>query len=357
VTVITARIKQGVASWEWPEGTDLLAPAAWFLALALYAATCLVSQGFFTLGHTQTLFAQASVLGTLAMAQTFVLLVGGIDLSIPWTMTMAAIVTNSLAPSTGLGLAIVAALAASIAAGTINGLGVSVLGMSPIVMTLAMNGILQGAVSTSVGGSGFINSPGSLSSFASSNTLGVPNVVWVWAVLGVLAVGLLRATVYGRSLYATGSSRRVAWLSGVRSRTVVTIAYAASACVAGLTGILLAGTLSQTYLGMGDSYLFPSIAAAVLGGVAITGGSGGYVGAVGGALAITALDFLLSAIGISGQEQEVAFGCVLLAAVAVPRLIEVAREEGILASRRETSPLPAPDEPTEDGTGTREEPT
>ena len=141
--------------------------------------------------------------------------------------------------------------------------------MSPIVMTLAMDGILQGAVSSSVGGSGFITTPSSLSKFASSNTLGIPNVVWVWVGACAVAVGVLRRTVYGRSLYATGSSQRVAWLSGVPCRTVVTIAYATSACVAGITGILLAGTLSQTYLGMGDSYLFPAIAAAVLGGIAI----------------------------------------------------------------------------------------
>jgi ribose transport system permease protein len=322
-------MKRRTVSWEWLSGSEILAPAAWALALVLYIATCLVSQGFFTLGHTQALFAQASVLGMLALAQTFVLLVGGIDLSIPWTMTMGAIITNSLAPSIGLWGAIAVALGACVSAGVTNGLGVSVLGMSPIVMTLAMNGILQGAVSSSVGGSGFINTPASLSRFASSNTIGVPNVVWVWIVLGALAVALLRGTVYGRSLYATGTSERVARLSGVRCRTVITLAYAASACVAGITGILLAGTLSQTYLGMGDSYLFPSIAAAVLGGVAITGGSGGYVGAFGGALAITALDFLLSAVGISGQEQEVAFGCVLLAAVAIPRFIELARDEGI----------------------------
>ncbi len=326
MTVGTHVVKKAAAV-EWLGGTDLLAVAAWVLALILYVATCVVSQGFFTLGHTQELVSQASVLGMLALAETFVLLVGGIDLSIPWTMTTAAIVTNSLAPSIGLGPAMLGGLAACVAAGTLNGLGVSFLGMSPIVMTLAMDGILQGAVSSAVGGSGFITTPSSLSDFASSNTIGVPNVVWVWLGAGAVAVGVLRRTVYGRSLYATGSSQRVAWLSGVPCRAVVTIAYATSACVAGITGILLAGTLSQTYLGMGDSYLFPAIAAAVLGGIAITGGSGGYIGAVGGALAITALDFFLSAVGISGQEQEVAFGCVLLAAVAIPRLIEIGREQ------------------------------
>jgi ribose transport system permease protein len=314
-------------SREWLGGADLLATGAWLLAFVFYLATCLVSSGFFTVGHTQALLAQASVLGMLALSQSFVLLVGGVDLSIPWTMTMAAIVTNSLAPSIGVGGAMLTALAASLGVGALNGVGVSVLGMSPIVMTLAMNGIEQGAVSSSVGGSGFINAPQSLATFASGTTIGLPNVVWVWLVLAALAIGVLRGTVFGRSLYATGSSQRVAWLSGIRWRTIVTSCYVTSALVAGLTGILLSGSLGQTYLGMGDTYLFPSIAAAVLGGVLITGGAGGYIGPLGGALAITALDFLLSALGMSGQDQEVAFGCVLLTAVAGPRLIELAREQ------------------------------
>jgi ribose transport system permease protein len=317
---------------EWLSGSDLLATGAWILAFLLYGITCLVSRGFFTVGHTQALVAQASVLGMLALAETFVLLVGGIDLSVPWTMTMAAIVTNSLASSIGFVGAILVALGASIAVGALNGLGVSVLGLSPIVMTLAMNGILQGAVSSWVGGSGFITTPHQLSTFANGAVIGVPNVVWVWLALGAVTVGIFRGTVFGRSLYATGSSLRVAWLSGIRWRAVVTSCYMTSALIAGLTGILLAGTLSQTYLGMGDTYLFPAIAAAVLGGVAITGGSGGYVGPLGGALAITALDFLLSALGMSGQEQQIAFGCVLLVAVAAPRLIEILREQRARAS-------------------------
>jgi ribose transport system permease protein len=307
------------------KNTDLLVPGAWVLAVVMYVATCLVSKGFFSVTHTQELLAQASVLGMLAISQTFVLLVGGVDLSVPWTMTMAAIITNSLAPSTGLPAAMAVALMASLAVGFVNGLGVSVLAMSPIVMTLAMNGIVNGAVSSVVGGTGFINSPTSLVSFTSGIVLGIPNVVWVWIGFSAIAISVLRRTLFGRSVYATGSSQRVAWLSGVRWRPVVTGCYAVSAVVAGLTGVLLAGTLSQTYLGMGDAYLFPSIAAGVLGGVAISGGAGGYIGPLGGALAITALDFLLSALGLSGQAQEVGFGIVLLVAIAVPRAIDIRR--------------------------------
>ena len=242
-------------------------------------------------------------------------------------MTMAAIVTNRcLAPSIGLIGAILAALGVSAIAGTINGLGVSILAMSPIVMTLAMNGIEQGAVSYWVGGSGFITTPGSLSSFANGTTLGLPNVVWVWGLAtGAIAVAALRFTVFGRALYATGSSGRVAWLSGVRCRSIVSSSYVISALVAGVTAFsrrYLVADLSRH----GRHVPLPLIAAVVLGGVAITGGSGGYVGPLGGALAIISLDFLLSALGMSGQEQEVAFGCVLLLAVIAPRLVEIARE-------------------------------
>jgi ribose transport system permease protein len=327
VSGIAPRVRRRIAvPRDWLDGSDLLGAAAWVLALVLYVLTCLVSPGFFTVEHTQVLLSQASVLGMLALAEMFVLIVGGIDLSVPWTMTMAAIVTNHLAPSTGLAGAIFAALGLSLVVGAINGAGVSVLAMSPIVMTLAMSGILQGAVSYWVGGSGFINTPAPLSRFANGTTIGLPNVVWVWLAAGALAVGALRKSVFGRALYATGSSQRVAWLSGVRCRVIVTSSYVISAFVAGVTGILLAGTLSQTYLGMGDTYLFPSIAAVVLGGVVITGGAGGYIGPLGGALAIISLDFLLSALGMSGQEQEVAFGCVLLLAVTTPRIVEIVRE-------------------------------
>jgi ribose transport system permease protein len=305
--------------------TELLAPGAWVLSIVLYVATCFVSRGFFSVAHTQELVGQASVLGMLAISQTFVLLVGGVDLSVPWTMTTAAIIVNSMAPSTGLPVALAVALAASLGVGIVNGLGVSGLGMSPIIVTLATNGILDGGVSSLVGGSGFINSPPSLVSFTSANPLGVPDVVWVWLGLAVVTVAVLKRTLFGRYVYASGSSQRVAWLSGVRWRPIVAGCYAVSGLVAGLTGVLLAGTLSQTYLGMGDSYLFPSIAAAVLGGISIYGGAGGYIGPFGGALAITSLDFLLSAFGMSSQAQEVAFGIVLLVAIAVPRAIELKR--------------------------------
>jgi ribose transport system permease protein len=315
VAVIWRRLQEG----------GLLAPTAWLLAALLYTATGFASQGFFTVAHTQELLAQASVLGMLAVSQTFCLLVGGVDLSVPWTMTTAAIIANGLAPSMGLPIALLLALLASAIAGMLNGLGVAVLGMSPIVMTLAMNSVEQGAVSSVVGGSGFVTSPRGIVMFTGGIALGVPNVVWVWMVLAALVIIVLHATVLGRCIYAAGSSLRVAWLSGVRWRHVVTGCYIISAVVAGLTGILLAGTLSQTYLGMGDSYLFPSIAAAVLGGVAITGGAGHYLGALGGALAITALDFLLSSFGFSGQVQEVAFGAVLLVAIGLPRLAEARR--------------------------------
>ncbi len=227
---------------------------------------------------------------------------------------------GTIGTSRGLPIAIAAALGVCILVGLANGIGITVLGLSPIIMTLAMNGIEQGAVSTWTGGSGFVTAPHSLIVAINGSLLGIPTMVFVWAVLAALTVALLTLTSYGRRLYATGSNIRVAYLSGVNVRLVVIAAYVLSAVVAGLDGIFLAGYVTQSYIGMGDTYLFPSIAAVVVGGVSIYGGQGGYIGPLGGALVLTLLDFLLAALGLATNTQQIVFGGVLLAAIAIPRL-------------------------------------
>jgi len=294
--------------------------AVYLLVLALFGATALVSPSFLQAQHILTSIVLASFLGILAISQTVVILLGGIDLSTPWTITAAAIIVGELGATHGLVVAIGAALLVCALIGAINGLGVTVLGVSPIIMTLAMNGVEQGAVSTWTGGSGFISAPAELVAAIGGSLVGIPRMVLIWLVLTLLTVGMLFLTTYGRRLYAAGANPRVAYLSGVNVRMTLVVAYMLSAIVAGVDGILLTGYLSQSYLGMGDSYLFPSIAAVVLGGVSIYGGQGGYLGPVGGALALTLLDFLLAALGLHTNAQQVVFGVVLLAAIAIPRL-------------------------------------
>jgi ribose transport system permease protein len=298
----------------------------YLLALALFFATGLVSPSFLRPDHFSTSIVLASFLGILAISQTLVILLGGIDLSVPWTITTAAIMVGTLGGTHGLPMSIAAALGVCVLVGLANGIGVTVLGLSPIIMTLAMNGIEQGAVSTWTGGSGFVTAPHSLIVAINGSFLGIPTMVYLWAALAALTVILLSLTSYGRRLYATGSNIRVAYLSGVNVRLIVIGAYVLSALVAGLDGIFLAGYVTQSYIGMGDTYLFPSIAAVVVGGVSIYGGQGGYIGPLGGALVLTLLDFLLAALGLATNTQQIVFGVVLLAAIAIPRLRGASQE-------------------------------
>jgi ribose transport system permease protein len=294
--------------------------AVYFLALLLFLATGLVSPSFLTANHTWTSLILASFLGILAISQTTVILLGGIDLSVPWTITTSAIMVGSLGADHPLSLSIAAALVVCLLVGLINGLGVTFLGLSPIIMTLAMNGIEQGAVSYKTGGSGFISAPPNLVNAINGTFLGIPAMVFIWVALAAVTIGLLGLTTYGRRLFATGANIRVAYLSGVNVRLVIVVAYMLSALVAGLDGVFLAGYVTQSYIGMGDTYLFPSIAAVVVGGVSIYGGQGGYLGPLGGALVLTFLDFLLAALGLATNTQQIVFGVVLLAAIAIPRL-------------------------------------
>ena len=301
--------------------------AVYGLAAGLFIATGLTSANFFRVHNVETSLVLAAFLGITALAQMFVLILGGIDLSLPWAMTMAAVVVAVEAPTRGLGTAMLIGLGLCVVVGLTNGIGVTYFRLSPIIMTLAMAGIIQGGVSTWAAGKGFQQAPAPLVSFAGQYYLGIPSMLYVWVGLAVLAVALLALTRYGRQMYAVGASPRVAFLSGVRVHSTVIVAYILCSLIAGLDGILISGYITQAYLGMGASYLFPSIAAAVVGGVSIYGGQGGYIGPIGGALALTFLQFFLAALGLATNSQQIVFGIVLLFAVSLPLLRGEGAEE------------------------------
>jgi ribose transport system permease protein len=141
--------------------------------------------------------------------------------------------------------------------------------------------------------------------------------VFIWAAVGVLAAFVLARTAYARRLYAVGSSPVVAELAGVRLRRVTITAYVISAVASGLAGVLFAGYAGQSYLTLGDPYLFPSIAAVAIGGASILGGSGSYSGTVGGALLLAVLGGLLPVLGLETAWLLIIYGVVILVAVGV----------------------------------------
>ena len=281
-----------------------------------------------TLGHALTSWSYynsvivlTSFLAVLALGQGAVILTGGLDLSVPWTIGLSGIVLAGLVKGSDAALvyALPIALLIGLAVGFVNGAGIVLLGVSPIVMTLAVNGILQGAALVYSNGTPDGFSSPLLRRFMTDHELVFTPVVLFVALFVVVAALLLGRTAFGRRVYAVGNGERVAALSGVPvSQTLIRV-YMLSGLCSAIVGILLTGFSGQASLGMGDEYLLPSIAVVVIGGALITGGRGSYLGMLGGAFLLTALQTLLAGTTLPYATRTIVFGLVVLAAVMALR--------------------------------------
>jgi ribose transport system permease protein len=294
-----------------------------YLALVVVLAVTAVVLGHrVTLGdYVGTLLVLTSFSAVIVLGQGIVILSGGLDLSVPWMITLVGVLMAGLSRGSDQAMLWSVPLVLVVAAiiGAINGTGIAILGISPIVMTLAMNGILQAAALIYCNGSPISLVPPGLHWLIRGQVAGFPPVVWLMIPYVIGATLLLTHTTFGRRLYAIGNSPRVAEFAGVPVARVVITAYAISACCAALVGLMLSGFGFQATLDMGDAFLLPSIAAAVVGGTLITGGRGHYVGMFGGALLLTALSTLLSGILLPAAVRSIIFGAVVLTAVIALR--------------------------------------
>ena len=201
--------------------------------------------------------------------------------------------------------------------GFVNGAGVAWFGVPPIIMTLATNVILQGLILVLTGGSPAPSVPGVIKFLAVGRVGGIPVIALIWIVLTLIATLLLSKAAFGRHLYALGTSATVAEFSGVPTARTTVLTYVISGLTAALAGMLLTGYSGQAYLGMGDAYLFTSVAAVAIGGASILGGSGHYLGTVAGALVLTILTGLLPALNLSNGALLIVYGAVILITVSI----------------------------------------
>lgn len=286
-------------------------------AALLFLVTSLASPGFAAPSHLRSIAVVATFIGLVGLGQTLVVIGAGVDLSIPWVLNSAAVLVTLLADGQGapLGWAMPLIVAAGGLVGFLNGVGIAWFSISPIVMTLAMNVILQGALLIGTGGSPPPMAPAALQFLATGVVLGVPVVLLIWLALTLFATVLLGLTPFGRHLHAIGTNPVVARLAGVPLRRTLIVTYMISGAGSALAGMLLAGYSGQAYLGMGDPYLFTSVAAVAIGGTSILGGSGGYLGTVAGALVLTILTGLLAVFNVSAGALQIIYGVVILATV------------------------------------------
>lgn len=308
----------GIVLWQWLTVGRRRVLYACGAAILLFVIGNLLRPGFASLDSIEAVMVVASFVGLVAAGQTFVILIGGIDLSVPWILNAAAIlfVTSSLGENIRTPYALLLTLGMGALAGMVNGLGIAVLGVPAVVMTLAMNGIMQGLT---LGLSSGLTcdacasyAPPLIQQAVHDRLLGVPMALYLWLAVILLVSFVLSFTVFGRTTYAVGTNPRASYLAGLNVSAITITLYSLSGLFSALAGIMLVGFGGQASLGMGDPYLFQSIAAVVIGGVYILGGRGNYVGAAAGAVTLVTLVSVLLTMNMPEYGRSITYGVIIL---------------------------------------------
>jgi ribose transport system permease protein len=281
----------------------------------------LYSTRFFSPEYLLQQLQVASFLGLVATGMMLIILLGHIDLSVPWVLTAGGMMSTAAVSWGGSWehLAIPFGIGCGALFGAANGIGVAYLRIPAMIFTLGINAVAQGLMVLRTGGFAPLDqASAAMRVIATGRSLfGIPNAVLVWGAVGVATVFLLSRTSFGRAIYAIGNSERAAYLSGCNTRRVIFLAFVISGGLAGFAGSLLSGYSTKAYQSMGDPYLLPAIAAVVLGGTSILGGRGSYLGTVAGVILITLLQSILSVVQMPEAGRQIIYGAVIVAMLLV----------------------------------------
>lgn len=288
------------------------------LLLGLVALVSLWEPSFFGLNTLLVVAADTMTLFTLAAGVTFVVMLGGIDLSVQAVASLSSVLV-ALTLTRGVGYwAFPLAVLVGLALGTLNGALHVFLRIPSFIVTLAVSGLVASAAlvlsqtrSVPIGGAarGYL-------AWINAVVLGVPTLIPIGLAVAATGVGVQRLTAFGRYSVAVGAGEAATWASGVRVRRVKILAFALSSALAALAGVLLAGRLSSGSPTVANELLLPAIAAVVVGGTAITGGVGGVGRTLVGALIITVIRVGMTYVGVNIFAQQIVFGVILILAVA-----------------------------------------
>jgi ribose transport system permease protein len=261
----------------------------------------------------------AAPLGILAAGQTMVMLTGGIDLSVVSVAMGSAFLMTTTALKFGNLTAVAIGLGLGLVVGAINGVGIALLGVQPLVMTLGAGLMTQGIIivySQKILASRSIV-PDFIHAIGSDRLYGViPLDLFLWLPIAALVLVTLQRTGFGRLLYAIGDNREGCRLAGVRVWRLLFIDYVICALLASLAGFVLVGHTNSADLSLASTYLLPSIAAVIIGGTSIFGGSGGYSGTIIGALILTVLDGLLTLLDSPEPIKQILYGAIIFVLAA-----------------------------------------
>lgn len=301
--------------------------AAVLLAVVLFLLSGFLPNGFgsdFSIAGAQaTNILRLSVfLGVIAAGQTLVIISGreGIDLSAGAIVTLTAILAYTIANGRDENVifALIAVLVVGAAIGFVNGLGVTFLRVSPLVMTLGMSGVVSGLILiVTQGATKGAVAPVMTQLIARPLFLGIPGAIIIWAFFGLAMWFVLQRTTFGKNLFAIGTNRTTARLSGVNVTGLVIATYSLAGMLAGLGGFLVVGNTGVVHIRIGDPFLFPSIAAVAVGGTLLSGGKGSYWGTMAGALVLTLMTSLLTTMQMPESVRRMVLGGTLLIMISL----------------------------------------
>lgn len=295
----------------------------WALLLVCLPLSRVANENFPSVSLVVNVIVLGLFLAVIAFGQGLVVLTGGIDLSVAPAVALGAFLTGSLwASGVPVPVAVVVSVIACAAVGAVNGLMVSRFGFPAFIVTLAVGTILASALLGAARGAPAQGSPESLSALFRQETtvLGIPAAVWLFVLVAAVGLFVQHKTTLGVRAYALGNSVAAARNARVDvGRTTIAV-YAVAGSAYGLAGVMLLGYASGADLNVGEPWLLPSIAAVVVGGAAIRGGSGSYGGTLGGALLLTLLGIGISATGLSEGYKQIVYGAVIVIALLGSRL-------------------------------------
>jgi ribose transport system permease protein len=278
------------------------------------------SDVFLTYDNMFNLFRATSIYGVIAIGMTFVILTGGIDLSVGSVVGLTSILSTMMIKSgTPVNISIILALFAGIAVGVVNGIVIHYGKVPPFIATLGSMTVVRGLIKLVSDAKMITGLTESFTSFALNKFLGIPNLFWIWLIVIIIAWFILSRTIFGRNVYAIGSNEESARLSGINISRNIIYVYATSAMLAGVAGIMLASRLSSGIPTVGSGYELDAIAATVVGGTALTGAKGGVIGTVLGSILLATIRNGGVLLGINPFILEILIGLLIVFAVIAQR--------------------------------------
>ena len=286
------------------------------ILLVICVFATILSPSFLSVTNLFNVFKQITVAGIVGCGMTFVILTGGIDLSVGSILGLSGVLASGVLASTGNTAAAVAvSLIVGVACGAVNGFFVSVCGIPPFISTLGMMTLLRGVILVYTKGSPIPIKVDSYKFFGKGSIAGIPVPVIILIVVFLLAHYILTQTTYGRSVYAVGGNREAARLSGIRVKTSEFLVYTLNGLMCGMAGLILTARLGSAQSTSGTGIEMDAIAAVILGGTSLSGGVGFVLPTVVGAMIMGIIDNILTLMNVNPHATNIVKGAVILIAV------------------------------------------